>query len=128
MFARTSGASRSSAATSVVLGLDAVRERVALRVLARHVDRLRIVVDRDGTCRSERDRREREDPAAAAHVDHELALDLGGVRLDRARDEACRLVEAGAERATRLELEDLLAGLRLVRLPRRAHDEPSAIA
>jgi hypothetical protein len=60
-------------------------------------------------------------PSASAHA-RELAL----AHRDRLGDEPRRLVEAGPERAPRLEDEHLLAAARRVLFPRRAH--PDALA
>src|SRR5690606_33881075 len=50
-------------------------------------------------------------------------LELARVIGDGLRHEPRRLVQTGPERAARFELEDALAGLRRVRLPRRADDD-----
>ena len=106
------------------VGVEGRRAAVALGVLARDLDGLGVDVDAAGG-RAEREGQQRQDPLPHP-TSRTRAPDVVEVREERVGHERGRLVEPRAERPAGLELEDALAVLGIVGLPRRADDDAGA--
>src|SRR5690606_18567535 len=104
------------------VNLDLILQRVQPRVLRRARYRDRIQVKREHAVRSEADGADRKNAGAGADVDDLLAAPHDGI--ERTQAECRRRMRAGAECHAGIELDNPLAGTRLVVLPCRLDRQP----
>ena len=111
-------------------GADPADEAVTARIRQRRFDGDRIGVDPEGIGCPELHGRDRQDPRAAADIEHARALDAAVIddRFEGRQAQSGRRVEAGPERHPRIQREHHIFGVAAVTPPRRADDEASAYA